>query len=156
MSLITTIDKMFPDESSPQEIRSWRRRIALVACSTFFIQWVVLMPALFMELPKVGQVVWADQVDQQIAALEKRTNEQMAEVKDRLNSTDRKITEQSTILRQMRIDSMEKKLKDLQREWCLTTVRSTKELLDVQIADEMRRYRSLAGEEYRSRACEVL
>lgn len=62
------LDTLLPkDENNPASVKRHRLRVALVACASFMSLLFVVFPSLFVGLPQLGKVAWADEVDDKIA-----------------------------------------------------------------------------------------
>ena len=56
-------DKLLPsDENDPRAVRHYRLRTMLVACSAFLTVALIVLPAMFVGLPKLGQLAWSSDV----------------------------------------------------------------------------------------------
>lgn len=61
--LISLPDKLLPtDENDPHAVKRYRLRTALVACSSFLTVLFIILPAMFIGLPKIGQLSWSSDV----------------------------------------------------------------------------------------------
>jgi hypothetical protein len=67
--------QLLPDDDSPKAVRAWRIRLAIVACSSSFLIFFLVLPAMFSELPRLGSLAWAQDVDSKIAPLQQSVND---------------------------------------------------------------------------------
>ena len=62
MNLAELASSLVPSDDKPETLRSWRIRMALVACSGWLAQVFIVFPALFLGLPMIGRVAWSDEL----------------------------------------------------------------------------------------------
>ena len=137
--LATLPDKLLPgDENDPRSVKHYRLRTALVACSSFLSIVFIVLPALFVGLPKLGQVAWAGEVDDKIAkAIEPVLTEQRA---------------QGEVLKEIRIDQLATKLRELHALRCQADSYG-RARVDREIDPAQRKYFELTGYRYPLPAC---
>lgn len=69
------------DEGDAQSVRMYRLRLALVACSAWLAVCLLVIPALFLGLPLIGRVAWADEVGDKITRSVTPIHRELAELK---------------------------------------------------------------------------
>jgi hypothetical protein len=70
--------KLLPDNESASELRNWRIRQAIIACSSWAVVAFFVLPALLgfpYEIPKLGSVAWAMETEAKIKPLERSLSE---------------------------------------------------------------------------------
>ena len=141
--LLALPEKLLPgDENDPRSVKRYRIRTALVACSGFLLTVFVILPAMFVGLPKVGQIAWAGEVDDKIAAAISPLNARLTNIE----------ANQIELLRGW----YSQRLRDLQAARRTATDEHVKRRMDNEIDDAQARYRGLTGERYPLPACAEL
>jgi hypothetical protein len=140
MDLKGVVDSMIPKSTDEEELRSWRTRVALVACSAWLFLFLILVPLIFIGVPPFGSLAWSEDVERQIQkAIEpiqadvtdiKRKVENQEEVEKRRQIRDlkQKIFETRVAQCKAKADQIEgnpysQRLSDLQDEYSALTGR---------------------------------
>lgn len=155
MSLGDWLADFIPDEETdPVKMRNWRKRLALVACSSWLTIFCGLIPALvvilFTGAPMIGQVAWADdqdrKTDSKIAAA-------ITPIQHKLDSVDSKLNEQSALLAEQVTAALASNI-------CRYTARRNKEVdfdersrLLNQIQEMRQKYKRYSGIEFDMKDC---
>lgn len=136
-------DKLLPpDDADPKAIKRYRLRTALVACSAFLTVGAIVLPAMFVGLPKIGQLAWAGEVDDKIAAA--------------FSPLDRRLTSIESIQIEILRGQYSQQIRDLHRARCTSTDEHVRRRMDGEIDTAQAKYRNLTGERYPLPACKDL
>lgn len=124
------------DGPTPTHVRVTRTLFRVLG--VLFVAWAA---GLFE--PWTSGFARADEVDKKIAATIVPLQKQVADIANVQ-------TQQSEVLKQIRIDQLGQKLRDLRRAYCAVAASETalRERLNEEIEKTQREYRSLAGDRY--------
>lgn len=149
------IADFIPDDNAPpHKMRSWRKRLALVACSNWLYTFFALTPALvailIVGLPIFGRVAWADETERKIKSEVQAMIEPVVAEQKKLSATQ---AAQGDILKALATAS-------LRLDICRYAARRLNEhdvserarLLD-QITEMLDRYRQYSGREFNTADC---
>lgn len=122
-----------PAEVEAERLRTWRLRVALVACSAFTGVGIVAM-ALTTGLPLVGAVAWADDAEQ---ATDAKIAAVAAPIQRRLETLERAVEEQTRATNSLLASLAASQVRALAARLCRETDLAERE----RIEQEIDRYR---------------
>lgn len=146
MKILSLSDWLLPsNEADSASVRRYRLRIALIACTAL---WLVagVLSMIGTGLPLVGRIALAAEVDSKIAQAVGPINAQLATITAQQ-------AEQGEVLKQIRIDQVATKLRELRRIQCANHDEHASDRLDLELRRAQRDYYALTGESYRFEAC---
>lgn len=156
------ISDFIPDDNAPpHKMRSWRKRLALVACSNWMFTFSLLTPflvaALFFGLPILGRVVYAGELDNKIETKISAALDPLAKEQKRLAETQEKqgrdMRSQGEILRSLATASLRTEIcRYATRRLLEHDVNERGRLLD-QIIDMRNKYKEYSGQEFNTADC---
>lgn len=121
------IEDWLPGENAPAaKVATWRKRIALVACSTWVTVFCGIIPAMTIGLQPLGKVAYADTIDKAVAAKLEPMSKAIAEMQAQLES-------QNRISKAFLARVAAQQVRDLTREWCMETEEARTQRLADQI-----------------------
>lgn len=154
MDPLVIADKLLPsNEADPRSVRNYRLRTALVACSSFMLVVAIVLPSMFIGLPKVGQVAWSDEVDDKIKV---GVDEASRPIYAELGAIKAEQSVQGEALRSIQLDIITQKLRELHALRCRTTDAHGREQLEAEIEVAQRRFRTITGDRYPLLPCKDL
>lgn len=127
------------DESDAQSLRVYRLRLALVACSAWLVVSLVLLPALFVGLPMIGQVAWSDDVKARIA-------ESVLPIQQDIEALQLDIQAATAAMNAAIAETVYQEVLQLARQRCATTDARERDRLSTLIRARQVRYRQLSGD----------
>jgi len=150
-------DKLLPsDEHDPRSVKRYRLRTALVACSSFLTVLLVVLPAMFTGLPKLGQIAWAGEVDDKIAEALGPVREEIGKVADKHRAMAMDLEATRAMVRRVLIGNLAAQLRDLNRMRCAASDAAVRARAERDIEDSQQEYIGLTYERYPLPACKDL
>lgn len=145
------IDYMVPDFSaSPAAQRLYRIRIAAVACASFAITNFVVLPAMFLGLPMLGQLAWANDQNTKVA-------QALVPLEKRFTALEGKVDSLDSVVRQQWAFSLATQIKEARAVWCTAPAGSNTRTCAQDDIDRLQsEYQSLKGDRYPVAPCSEL
>lgn len=137
-------DMLLPaDEASPSALRAFRLRVSLVACAAFVLNCVVILPALFVGLPLIGRVAWANEED---AHMSEKVSAAVAPVQRDIAELARKVDAQTSATNALLAEFSYRDVLQLLRRRCASTDERERDRLYKEIQAAQQRYRNHSGD----------
>lgn len=127
------------DESDAQSLRVYRLRLALVACSAWLVVCLIVIPALFVGLPMLGRVAWADEMKGKIA-------ESVLPIQQDIEALQHDIQAATAAMNAAIAETIYQEVLQLARQRCATTDGHERDRLSALIRARQVRYRLLSGD----------
>lgn len=147
---------VLPDESNVEQIRQWRVRIALVACSVWLFVFLLLTPlltsAFFVGLPRVGSVVWASELDDKVDKSVRKTISPIVQDVAEVKAAVHELTKASNVSAAAALGNT---IIQATREKCKATTQGRPgDAWADRILELRQQYRVLTGERFDALTCE--
>lgn len=116
--MFEVLDRMLPNEDDPKSMRRWRLCNTLAAWGSLSLTLLAgsfFLTALFIGLPKVGQVAWADEMKRDRTADIKAAVEPLAKKQE---ATQKSLDAVVSLLEQQRIADLQRSILLAKKEQC--------------------------------------
>lgn len=138
---------LLPKDDSPESIRNWQLRVALVACSSWIMLYFVIIPAALTGVPRLGALAWARDVDQKV-------QEAIAPINDKIDRLEMAVTDQTETSNALLLELTEKTLTEMNRRRCSAPTTEDRDYWQSQMNKLKPRYlRYSGGISYEQRSC---
>lgn len=148
------LDYLLPIDDSPESLRLYRLRVAVVACSSWLLLYLGVMPALVIGLPMIGRVAWAEDMEDKVDQYHRETvmpiQRDVAEIKAAVESIKESISAGA-------MTSMRNELREMRRLYCRAREAGNSELArryarDIEYSREV--YEKTSGTNWHMPQCE--
>lgn len=140
---------MPPDTEDRKQMAIYHRHISIAVSCMILILAVIVLPAMFYTVPKIGNLVWAADVEGKIKREVDPVKQEIADIKPTLL----KILQQQN---QQFINSKASEIRTLVARRCLTKIASERSAFFTEIDVKRQEFRDLAGYDYNPPKCEDL
>lgn len=151
INFIKTVSGLMPpDTENPDQMRLYHRHNSIALTCVVLFVFIIVLPAMFYALPKIGSLAWASDID---AKVEQQVSAKLAPLNTKVAELNDKVATQGSILREIATAS-------LRSDICRYVQRRAKEsdpgerlrLLE-QIETMKRKYLSYAAEQFNTSDC---